>query len=63
MWSTDDTNDKDIFGNRPSDVHGGIDGQDVFGHEPSDAWGDPMPIEHDESRGELGHLFGWMFEM
>jgi hypothetical protein len=62
MWGTDDTYDKDVFGNRPCDSQGNLDGRDVFGNEPKDVWGNPQSVWQSESGGSLGDLYGWMYD-
>ena len=44
MWGTGDTFDKDIVGNRPSDVFGNTSGTDSFGNADADVWGNDTTI-------------------
>ncbi|WP_254511292.1 hypothetical protein [Anatilimnocola floriformis] len=62
MFGTEDSNDRDIFGNRPNDIWGNTPG-DVHGSPPSDVWGSPLDIDHGDSFVDsvidlLGGLFG-----
>lgn len=49
MRDTDYTYDRDVFGNRPSDGQGNLDGRDVLGIDPKDIWGNPQTVRRNES--------------
>jgi hypothetical protein len=39
MWDTAKPNDTNVWGTRPSNGHGTLNGTDVTGNPPLDAWG------------------------
>lgn len=60
MFDTENPNDGDIFGNRPSDAWGNTSGN-VWGQPDTNVWGSPTPIEPDlgDAGGVVDTLLDW----
>ena len=56
MFSTDDTNDLNVFGLRPGNVWGDLPNKDSFGVPDQNILGNPEPIDGGSFGGILENL-------